>query len=65
MDAETSLNRHGECAHAPATGPDWQRLAVETALPCPARYSGARNGPGPPAHETAARVAHRWLTRGL
>ena len=38
----------------PGAGQEGRR----TALPGPARYSGARIGPGPPVRETAARVAH-------
>src|SRR5688500_12697185 len=37
----------------------WTARSARRTPPCPgpARYSGARTGPGPPAHETAARVA--------
>ena len=38
----------------PGAGQEGRR----TALPGPARYSGARIGPGPPVREIAARVAH-------
>ena len=34
------------------------QVGRRTALPGPARYSGARIGPGPPVREIAARVAH-------
>src|SRR5690606_29108143 len=60
--AKAPGTRHGECAHAPATVRDWPGLAVDRPAR-PARYSGARIGPGPPVRETAARVAHFALGR--
>src|SRR3546814_10796981 len=52
--------RHGECAHAPASGPCWTRHRDSGAPPAP-RHSSAGTGTGPPVRETAARVAHRTL----
>src|SRR5690349_6118927 len=50
--------RHGERAHAPATVRGWPRPGGSIRPARPARYSGARIGPGPPGCGTAARVAH-------
>src|SRR3546814_964294 len=52
--------RHGECAHAPASGPCWTRHRDSGAPPAP-RHSSAGTGTGPHVRETAARVAHRTL----